>query len=1320
MRLTYLILFQCLQIIVVSSLLMSSTLAKPINQSGELNIDPIHLDKGSIDDAVHSVIGDAQGFLWIGTDNGLLRYDGYELKPFRYDPEDPKSIGGNQAYELLVDSHKTLWVAGKKLSRYDAVTESFKVFDLFAQNSVWSITEDADGTLWIGGEGFGLIGFNTVTETVVQRLFTGSEDPLGMAAIRTIAKDNDPAFLWLTTGAGLYRFNRFTLSYQHFALPDKLEISEGVLLDAVMDEQGILWVATINGLVSLDPKTAQSKWYQRGDPKQGALSANFISKVYIDKSKRLWVATDKKGLHLYVPKTDDFIHYPSSMEGDKSLPPSTIFDVYENEHSVWLAFNIFGVRRVSSGAKKFRTLTNNQYDENSLAFNNVLGLLEAQDGNIYIATDGGGLDIYDPKNQSFKNFVHDPQDPQSLSNDSVIAVEEDVDGRIWLGTWDGGISIYDKHSGQFSRLTHDPNAPATKTLGNNNVFRIEAMPDGRMLISVWYQGLQIYDPASQTFESYFPNGVGHESGIVNTTIQDFLPEKQGRYWIAGNNGLELFDPSTGKSQSILSQQVDTINDIIEDQQGALWIASSTGLFRFEPSTHNLTHYGVEQGLSSEFVVSLEIDNSGRLWLGTRSGLVRFDPQNGETEKFDLGDGLTNLQFNRFSHLRTQSGAMYFGGIGGLNYFQPDIMPRNQHIPKVVFTDLELFQQSVVPSPEAIIQYPINEVRKVTLEYDQRDITFAFSALDFVAPNSNQYRYKLAPLEKNWITVDSSRRRARYTNLDPGTYLFSVMGSNNDNLWNNTPAQITLVVKPVWWSIWWVRAIFVVSAIMAILLILYLQSKRNERQQTLLNRLVNEKTHELAQVNRQVKELNADLETRVEKRTSELSIEVEERRIAEAKLFHMAFHDALTGLPNRSWLIQHLEKLVEMVQKQGKSFAFMFLDGDKFKQINDTHGHIMGDQVLIETARRLEHILPENYQAVRLGGDEFIVVVEGNVTETKIRVLGQAIVNGFETPLLVNNIEVHFRMSIGMVICDEQYTNPEQVLRDADMAMYRAKENGRGSSKLFDKKMRERSIEIMVLENDLINAIDNNQMFLLYQPIVELASLKLVGFEALLRWKHPEKGMIAPEKFIPIAEESGQMVRIGRWILKQACQQLYRWNLQVNMNTPITMSVNVSSKQVNGSHLATEIQDILNDTGLPATLLKLEFSESALMEETELMQVLLEKLDGLGVECSIDDFGTGYSSLAYLEKLPVKQLKIDQKFIEPLRMKEKDTATEVVRATISLAHTLGIKVVAEGVESKKQQNVLRTLQCDFAQGKCFAIPLSEEQALDYLRNEHTGI
>ncbi len=1296
-------------------LLSLSVAASP--DIGQVKVRGIYVENEPGNDHAYDVVRDHQDYLWVGTDNGLKRYDGYGFKHFVPDPDDPTSLGTSIAITLLVQSNGSIWAGGRNLNRFHPETETFSHYEASDGGIIWAMLEGVDGTIWLGGEGFGLRGFDPKQGKVVHQYFDKEQGGENALFITALSHGQEKGIIWVAANEGIFRFNSLTGEREYFSLPWRFEAGTDGVTGMIVDDKGDVWVATQQGLVVLDPRTRDTNIY-RHDPNQpDSLSTNALWSVFQDSKGQIWIGTDKKGVHRYLPETDSFAHYPASERNPYTFPPASVDGIYEDSKgSLWFSVRKYGVRRISEHLEKFRTIRYRGDDKNTLSFDNILDLLEDRHGRIWIATDGGGLNRYDPVSGAFTHYRNNSRDPGSLSSDSVISLAENVDGTIWAGTWAGGINIYNPRTNSFSHIKSIPGVDESRSLANDNIFRLEPDGKGGMWISVWRRGIQHYDPESGVFTPYFPDQSGNAWRLYSASVQDVEYGIDGsKLWVGGYRGIERLDLKTHRSEKMFSETIHIVNDLFVAHD-MLWIASSMGFYRLNTTTLELKGYTRADGLSDNYVSSIEQDLSGHFWLGTRSGLNRFDPATETFETFDERDGLSDSQFNNYSHLITRGGVMYFGGPKGITVFDPGRLPRNKAVPGLVFTDVDIFQNSVLNSTEKkYIERENGTIKKIILPYHMRDITFEFSALDFIAPTKNRYRYRLEGLESGWTEVDANRRRARYTNLDPGHYYFHVLGANNEGVWNEEGIGMGLTVLSPWWMTWWARTLMAGIAGLLVYAFIYWRLKATQHQQKQLRVMVTEKTRELEESNRYATDLNAELERRVEQRTQQLTVEASERRLAEDKLYHMAFHDALTGLPNRAWLLQKLETLMAERQSGGSTFALMFLDGDRFKQVNDTHGHLLGDRLLIAVADRLRHFNTEHYHAIRLGGDEFNLLIDTISGEEELLSLAQQVVDLFEEPFFIEQQHLHFKVSMGMVLCDETHTKPEHVLRDADIAMYRAKANGRGMCELFDARMREQAQEMAALESDLHEAIERNQFRVVYQPIIDLQTDTLTGFEALLRWHHPGKGFISPDKFIPLAEECGLIVSIGLWVLREACNQLGRWLMQFDFVTPPSIAVNMSSLQLNQLDLIDSIDYILEESRLDSNLLKLEITESVIMENGEMVNRLLDALRARGIELAIDDFGTGYSSLSYLDQLPVQVLKIDRQFVAAISGKEGnlDGKLEIVKATISLAHALKLKVVAEGIETAGQRNYLMEVGCDFGQGYLIAPPLSASDALGFI-------
>ncbi len=461
------------------------------------------------------------------------------------------------------------------------------------------------------------------------------------------------------------------------------------------------------------------------------------------------------------------------------------------------------------------------------------------------------------------------------------------------------------------------------------------------------------------------------------------------------------------------------------------------------------------------------------------------------------------------------------------------------------------------------------------------------------------------------------------------------------------------------------------------------------------------------------QLNFELEQRVLERTRELEKanqqlkkEILQRKRIQKKLVYLAMYDPLTDLPNRILFMQRLNNLLQQDSAEPHSlFAVLFLDCDRFKLINDSLGHLIGDQVLAEIARRIKCCLEPAATLARFGGDEFMVLLPELAHIEHASTIAEKIQHQLQLPFEVNRHQLFISASIGIVPGTKDYQLAEHILRDADTAMYQAKKRGKACHQVFNPNMHRNASKRLKLETDLRLALKRQELSVYYQPIIALNTGSLVGFEALVRWKHPEKNLVSPVEFIPIAEETGLIVPLGLWVMRSACRQLRTWQDKHAIDQ-LKISVNLSVKQFYQPDFIEQIDDILQETQIDSQSLKLEITESAIVDNAESATLLFQKLRARQIHLSIDDFGTGYSSLSYLHRFPVNTLKIDRSFVD--RIGKDGENLEIIRAIVTLAKQLDMTVIAEGIETSQQKDYLKALGCDEGQGYFFAKPLPTQE------------
>ena len=445
-------------------------------------------------------------------------------------------------------------------------------------------------------------------------------------------------------------------------------------------------------------------------------------------------------------------------------------------------------------------------------------------------------------------------------------------------------------------------------------------------------------------------------------------------------------------------------------------------------------------------------------------------------------------------------------------------------------------------------------------------------------------------------------------------------------------------------------------------------------------------------------------------------DVTERKSHEEQMIHDALHDSLTSIPNRTLLLDRIrQSLVRRKRYPKTSFAVIFIDLDRFRLVNESLGHIHGDELLKLISERLKESIPMGDTVARLGGDEFSMLIQDIVHVKDAENIAKDIQHSFSKPFSLGDREVFASASMGIAHSDNDYKTPEEILRDSELAMYRAKRDGKAQSIVFEKRFRQSTLSPIDLDTDLRRALDRDEMELHYQPIISMRDRRISGFDALLRWSHRSRGAISPNEFIPLAEETGLIYDLGQWVLRKACEQIAGWNNDKSKEEQLEISINLSGRQFSDPNLVVGIVENIEKSGFNAEFLKIEITESALMENAQRSVSMLNQLKDLNIKVCVDDFGTGYSSLSYLHTFPIDTLKIDRSFVHDMSRNFRNM--EIIRTIIMLAHNLKLDVIAEGVETAEQYAQLSALGCQFAQGFYFSRPVNSSDAALLIQQNH---
>jgi PAS domain S-box-containing protein len=834
--------------------------------------DRILTEQGLSTPEVWSVLRDRRGFMWFGTLEGLDRYDGYTIKAFKHSLTDPSSLSDSAIRTLYEDRAGTLWIGtwNGGLNRYERGSETFTRFlhdpadpGSLSSNSVFAILEDRAGRLWLGTRAGGLDRFDPATGVFTHyRHDPAQATSLGDDNVFALLEDADDA-LWVGTGGGLDRFDPITGTFTHYRHnpDDPASLSNDTIRALFEDGSGALWVGTWGGGLDRFDRAADNFAHYRNDPNDPlSLSNDGVFSIQRDAMGALWVGTYGGGLNRLDPRTGTFRRFGPDDKDASGFGATQIFDMFGDAGTEWFATSN-GVFTLDLHAKPFRVFRHDPDDANSLAANEIHAVYEDPQGILWAATASTGLNRIDRATGQVSHYQHDPADPAGVSENEIWEIAPARDGKLWLATYGGGLEKFDPETGQALHYRHDPNNAAS--LGSDRTTAVLEDRSGVVWVGTWDAGMDRLDPATETF-THFAHDPADPTGLSDNGIMTLVEGRNGELWIGTvAGGLSRFDPATGtftryqgapgELQGLPSNSVPSV---LLDRAGALWVGTwGGGLARLNPDTGEVTHYDQEDGLPSDAVASILEDGQGRLWLSTNNGLSRFDPRAGTFRNYDASDGLPGNPFEEVSQaFRSPGGEMFFGASDGLLAFYPEQIHDNLTVPPVVITDLLLANKPVAVGEGSVLRQAIDETDTLVLSYLDRVISFEFAALNYLAPQKNRYRYMLEGFDQGWTEVGSDRRLVTYTNLDPGKYVFRVIGSNNDGAWNESGAALALTITPPWWETIPFRlsmAFLVVGLVAGGFVV---QRRRSAIQQRKLEAMVVERTHELQDARHQISTL----------------------------------------------------------------------------------------------------------------------------------------------------------------------------------------------------------------------------------------------------------------------------------------------------------------------------------------------------------------------------------------------------------------------------------------------------------------------------------
>jgi ligand-binding sensor domain-containing protein/signal transduction histidine kinase len=828
----------------------------------------ISLEDGLSQSVVNVILQDRRGFLWFGTQDGLNRYDDYNFKVYKSDPEDANSLSDGWVESLFEDKDGFIWIGTYQggLNKYDPLTDTFTRFRHIPQEPasisagmINAIFQDHSGVLWVGSED-GLNQFDPARGSFKHyRNDPNNPKSLSQNNIHVIYQDKKDR-LWIgTLGGGLELFDPSTGEFKHFRVnsdskDNKIEkdtLSGAYIKSILEDAKGNLWIGTEKGLNYFDPDRLQFEHYLTSETDSSTISNNSVNALLMDSSGNLWAGTDY-GLNRFDQTSGKFIRYFSNPLVPDSLSNNTILSLYEDREGVlWVGTWGEGINKHSPAKDKFTLYRYDPENPKSIPAEGVFGTAIEPSGIAWFGSPGGGLTRFDPASGLATRYQADPNDPDSLVSSKVWVVFHEQAGTLWLGT-SYGLDQMDARTGKFIHHKVDKENPDT-SIRSNFVSQIYESPDGTFWIGTG-MGLDRYDRSTGIFTHI--TDPSKPQGATSASVGGIFEDNDGFLWVGtSDSGAYRFDR---KNNTFRYYQTDPNNPkslshnivlaIYQDDRGIIWLGTGGGgLNRYDPKTDSFTALTERQGLPNNFVYCIIPDEQNNLWLTTNFGLSRFDPQTETFQNYTTSDGLQSNEFNSNACARNADGDIYIGGTLGVNLFSPSKIPTSNYTPPITLTSLT---QNEKPIESA---FSVENTQEITLEWPTNSFEFEFTSLSFAEPKKNQYAYMLEGFDTDWNAI-GNKHEGRYTNLPGGEYILRLKGSNNDNLWNESGATLKVVVIPPFWQTWWffMLAGFIVMAGVWGGYRLRIRSIEEHKQE--LERQVLERTREIERLFEQMKEL----------------------------------------------------------------------------------------------------------------------------------------------------------------------------------------------------------------------------------------------------------------------------------------------------------------------------------------------------------------------------------------------------------------------------------------------------------------------------------
>ncbi len=1240
-----------------------------------LSFERIGVRDGLSQSTVMDIHQDRFGYIWLATENGLNRFDGHDIRAYYRQAGEPGQLRSDYIWAIDEDATGNLWLGTddggvtqmhREDDRFDLARLTGQRGDDLTDARIYDLLVASDGTVWVGTREHGVIALTANGRPFAQFLNeTGRSDATHRRAITSLEEAEDGT-IWVGSQRGAHRIQRPSNTVTSYVHSEDSDVAYSLATNNVShvmeDRHGRIWIATFDSGVSrLNPDTGQFKHFRADTNDEIVLVSNRVRALLEDNEGRIWVGT-QSGITLIFPD-ESYQTIRHEAANQYSLPNDFVMSLAQDTSGlVWI-----GTRGGGVATWNPRSWSLGPRTPVSLSGVNVNAFLKPADGDgtVWIGTIGSGVLSLDEAGNaspaaSMSRYV--------LSQNSVMSLLRDDAGIIWIGTLADSLLRYDPRNDAIQSLPVDP--AAQDALGAPGIMSLAEGPPGTLWVGTYNGGVARVDTQTLSVERLGFSGTAIGLERLRATALAIVRDRQ--LWIGTEtNGLIRVDIESGDARRFRSDAAqagrlpsDTIYSLYADADENLWIGTGAqGLAKLsrdsiqrDQSTFSVI--STADGLSSNVIYGIKPDPDGRLWLSSNNGLMRYTPATGEIRTFHEGHGSFSNEFNFGAHYRADDGTLYFGGPGGFNVIDPMTVEWNAQPPRILLSDILLYGEPLSGTTPPYLR------DSLVLAHNENVVAFEFAATDYTAPDQNLYSVKLEGFDKNW-SPPSTRSRATYTNLDPGSYTLKIRAANSDGVWTPEPYTLPIRVTPAPWATWWAYGLYTAAALLLLWWVLRLNFRAQERN---------------------------------------------------ARFNQLAYYDRITGLPNRELFEQRTNELLRRAEGGQESLSVLCVRIAVPKQIAQSMQQQLLNDMWQTLASRLMRAVHGQEQPsgrrdlARLDSDHFVVFFQTTgPDDTQALAMGERLRLICTESLTIGQHRVPISASVGMAQAPQHAADADSLIRYAATA---ASSHSRPQAEgvvVYNEAMTTRVESRLALETQLRQAIANDELELHLQPKFCM-DRRIVGAEALLRWHSDEIGWIPPNTFVALAEESNLIVELDTWVIRKACGLLASWKAE-QLQAP-QIAINLSAANLGDLAMVELLIRTCEEFDVAPAQLEVELTESALLTDMEQTRDALRLLKSHGFSIALDDFGTGYSSLTHLKTFAIDTVKIDREFVRDVDSEEQHAS--ICSAIIALANSLHLNTVAEGVETDAQWEALRRLGCHEMQGFLFARPMPTADFAELIR------